>query len=102
MRERTRASTRASSGAKARPKRNEATTSVTSKGSAPPAIDRNAAGVWAAPRVKVYTFMISLASSAVKAQASARGTRPRRLPESRPSAAPIRPTSPQAAICHGV
>ena len=96
-------STRASSGAKARPKRKRGDDVGDVEGQRAAGHDRrNAAGVWVAPRVHVYTFMISFASSAVSAQASASGIRPRRLPESQPSAAPIRPTSPQAAICHGV
>ena len=53
MRTRIRASTRASSGAKARPKRKLATVSVTSKASAWPETARNAAGVWLAPSVQV-------------------------------------------------
>ena len=73
-----------------------------SNGSAVPAIARNAAGVWLAPIVQVYTFMISFAISAASAQASASGTRGRRLRLSPASAAPARPTSPQAAICQGV
>ena len=68
----------------------------------PPATASKAAGVWEAPMVQVYTFMISFASRAASAQASASGTRPRRLPVSRPRAAPASPTSPQAAICQGV
>ena len=76
--------------------------SVTSKGSAVPAIARNAAGVWLAPRVHVYRFMTSLAATAASAQASASCTRPRRRRVSAPSAAPARPTIPHAAICQGV
>jgi hypothetical protein len=49
MRARMRASRRASSGPKARPKSKLATVSVTSNGSAWPAISINAAGVWLAP-----------------------------------------------------
>ena len=102
MRARIRASSRASSGPKAKPKRKLAIASVKSNGNAAIATARNAAGVWLAPIVHVYTFMTSFAPNAASAQAIASSTRPSRRPLSRPSAAPARPTMPQAAICQGV
>src|SRR4029077_20031958 len=55
-----------------------------------------------APIVHVYTFMISFAPAAASAHAIANPARERRRLRSAPSAAPARPTSPHAAICHGV
>ena len=102
MRTRTRASNLASSGPKARPNSRLAIVSVTSNGSAAPAAASSAAGVWLAPIVHVYTFITSFAASAHSAHASARPSRPSERELRRPSAAPVKPTSPHAAICHGV
>ena len=102
MRTLTRASSLASSGPKARPKRKLAIVSVMSNGSAAPAAASSAAGVWLAPIVHVYAFITSFAASAHSAHASARPSRPTERELARPSAAPASPTRPHAAICQGV
>jgi hypothetical protein len=101
-RSRKRSSARTNGGPSSRQKRTLPDTCARSNGSDVPLIAMNVARSWLAASVHMCVFITAPNSIPAAPQAAASWIRPSSRPNTRASSAPLIPTSPQPAICHGV